>query len=118
MKVETQTNDNRLRISTDAARRANLTVPEQSSANDGDVLAEQEQARWSGTVVGAGVGFAAVGVLVLVWWAVAVLGNYPAYLLPTPLAVGQRMWEMLLDGSLLGHVWTTSIEAGLGFLLA
>lgn len=57
-------------------------------------------------------------VLGLGWWALAVLGNYPAFILPTPLAVGQRMWGMLLDGSLAGNFLTTVTEAGLGFLLA
>jgi NitT/TauT family transport system permease protein len=56
--------------------------------------------------------------LVLVWWAIAVFGQYPAYLLPTPAAVANRWWSMLLDGSLLGHFGTTTLEAGLGFLVA
>jgi NitT/TauT family transport system permease protein len=56
--------------------------------------------------------------LVLVWWAIAVFGQYPAYLLPTPAAVANRWWSMLLDGSLLGHFGTTILEAGLGFLVA
>jgi NitT/TauT family transport system permease protein len=57
-------------------------------------------------------------ILVLVWWAIAAFGQYPAYLLPTPAAVANRWWSMLLDGSLLGHFGTTILEAGLGFLVA
>lgn len=57
-------------------------------------------------------------VLVLVWWAISAFGQYPAYLLPTPAAVADRWWSMLLDGSLLGHFGTTILEAGLGFLVA
>ena len=57
-------------------------------------------------------------ILVLVWWAIAAFGRYPAYLLPTPAAVADRWWSMLLDGSLLGHFGTTILEAGLGFLVA
>jgi NitT/TauT family transport system permease protein len=64
------------------------------------------------------IGALAVVTLVLLWWGVAVLGNYPAFILPTPLQVGQRVWAMLLDGSLLGHTWTTLLEAGLGFIAA
>lgn len=68
------------------------------------------------------IGLASVVALVLIWWAVAVLGNYPAYILPTPLQVGARIWSMLLDGSLVGshpgHAWYTLREAGLGFLIA
>ena len=56
--------------------------------------------------------------LVLVWWAIAAFGQYPTYLLPTPAAVADRWWAMLLDGSLLGHFATTILEAGLGFLVA
>ncbi|MBF6612363.1 MAG: ABC transporter permease [Chloroflexi bacterium] len=56
--------------------------------------------------------------MLLLWWGIAAIGNYPAFILPTPLVVGQRMWAMLLDGSLLGHFWTTTLEAGLGFLVA
>jgi putative riboflavin transport system permease protein len=63
-------------------------------------------------------GFLAVALLVLVWWTVAVLGNYPTFLLPTPLDVADRIWSMLLDGSLLRHLGTTILEAGLGFLVA
>jgi NitT/TauT family transport system permease protein len=57
-------------------------------------------------------------VLVLAWWAIAALGQYPTYLLPTPAGVAERWWSMLLDGSLLGHFGTTILEAGLGFLVA
>jgi NitT/TauT family transport system permease protein len=56
--------------------------------------------------------------LVLAWWAIAVFGQYPSYLLPTPAAVANRWWSMLLDGSLLGHFATTILESGLGFLVA
>jgi NitT/TauT family transport system permease protein len=59
-----------------------------------------------------------IGALILVWWGVAVLGNYPPFILPTPPAVAERMWAMLMDRSLLGHWLTTLLEAGLGFLLA
>jgi NitT/TauT family transport system permease protein len=61
---------------------------------------------------------ATLAILVLVWWAIAAFGQYPAYLLPTPAAVANRWWSMLLDGSLLGHFGTTILEAGLGFLVA
>jgi NitT/TauT family transport system permease protein len=56
--------------------------------------------------------------IILLWWAAVVLGNYPTWFLPTPALVGERMWSMLLDGSLGKHFWTTVGEAGLGFLLA
>lgn len=47
------------------------------------------------------------------------MGNYPQFILPTPLSVAERMWEMLLDGSLLLLHWrATALEAGLGFMVA
>ncbi len=57
-------------------------------------------------------------VLVGGWWALAALGNYPPYILPTPPLVAERAWGMVLSGSLFGHFWTTFLEAGLGFLVA
>lgn len=68
-------------------------------------------------------GRVAIGVLTLFvlvggWWALAVVGNYPPYILPTPPLVAERAWGMIVSGSLLGHFWTTFLEAGLGFLLA
>lgn len=76
------------------------------------------QKRWKALFIRTAAGVLTIAALVLVWWAIAVIGNYPTFILPTPLDVGQRMWEMLLDGSLIRHFWTTTLEAGLGFLLA
>lgn len=59
-----------------------------------------------------------LSVLVLVWWLVSIVGNYPSYILPTPAQVAVTIWEMLLDGSLFLHFGTTVLEAGLGFLVA
>lgn len=64
------------------------------------------------------VGVGALAALVLIWWTIAVLGHYPAFILPTPLAVVQRFWVVLLDGTLLPNFATTVTEAALGFLLA
>jgi len=63
-------------------------------------------------------GVGSIALLVLGWWAVAVIGNYPDYILPTPPLVAERLWEMALRGSLFVHIRTTVMEAGLGFLLA
>ena len=68
--------------------------------------------------VNASIGLLTLVVLVGVWWAVAVIGNYPPYILPTPPAVAERLGSMLVDGTLAKHFWTTIMEAGLGFLLA
>jgi NitT/TauT family transport system permease protein len=65
-----------------------------------------------------GIGILMLALLVGVWWAVAVLGNYPPYILPTPPAVAERLWSTLLDGTLITDFGVTVLEAGLGFLLA
>jgi NitT/TauT family transport system permease protein len=70
-----------------------------------------------GTLGRALVGVVALAGLVLVWGRV-VVGGYPPYILPAPLDVAERTWGMLLDGSLLLHFGTTTLEAGLGFVLA
>jgi NitT/TauT family transport system permease protein len=63
-------------------------------------------------------GLMSVVVLVLVWWAVAAIGNYPTFILPTPLDVAEKMGRMALDGSLFSNTWTTVVEASLGFIVA
>jgi NitT/TauT family transport system permease protein len=118
MKAETTTTGRALRAQAKTTANPSPSASRQVAPVNTDLPAQSERSRWAGPLLRAGVGLAAVSGLVLIWWAVAVLGNYPAYLLPTPLAVAQRMWEMLLDGSLWGHLWTTSLEAGLGFLVA
>ena len=83
----------------------------------GDVLRSAAQAGSRGLRKTLAV-LVTLALLVGVWWAVAVFGNYPSYLLPTPADVVARWWELLLDGSLLLHFRTTVLEAGLGFLVA
>jgi NitT/TauT family transport system permease protein len=68
--------------------------------------------------VNIAIGMLMLALLVGVWWAVAVLGNYPPYILPTPPAVAERLWSTLLDGTLITDFGATILEAGLGFLLA
>jgi len=70
-----------------------------------------------------------IGALVL-WQAIVILGDFPAFILPTPGLVGARLVEVLKDGSLLRHSWITFGEvlaglaiglgtaAFLGYLLA
>jgi NitT/TauT family transport system permease protein len=74
---------------------------------------------WRVVFLRMAVGLGAIALLVLVWWALAVLGNYPAFILPTPGAVAERVGAMLADGSLLGHAGTTLLAEALpGFLVA
>jgi NitT/TauT family transport system permease protein len=52
---------------------------------------------------------------VAVWQAVVWLGNYPPFILPSPLVVANRFLQALIDGTLPGHATTTLQEIVLGF---
>lgn len=80
--------------------------------------AAESARRWRTGLIRTAVGLAALVTLVMLWWALAAYGGYPSYILPSPGAVAQQMWSMLLDGSLALHFGTTLLESGLGFLLA
>ena len=55
---------------------------------------------------------AAIGVVVLVWELVVLLGLKPTYVLPPPLEVGQRLVENLTDTTLLAAIATTMKGGG------
>ncbi len=78
----------------------------------------QRPINWRGVLTRVSVAVLSLVLLVGLWWGIALLGNYPDFILPTPLAVAERFWSVLLDGSLLGHARTTITEAALGFLFA
>lgn len=62
----------------------------------------------------------ALGVLTLgvaLWAALVEWQDLPAFILPSPLAVGQKFWLVLLDGTLLRHAQVTLVEIALGLLL-
>ncbi len=92
-----------------------LTTQQQKEAELQDEVAQTPRRSVLPTIA---VGLFTAICMLLLWWGIAVIGNYPSFILPTPLVVAQRMWAMLLDGSLLSHFWTTTAEAGLGFLFA
>jgi len=54
---------------------------------------------------------------ILIWSLVARLGDFPAFILPMPLLVWQRFIEVLVDGSLLRHTFSTLSEVLLGLML-
>lgn len=94
---------------------------DRAALQDAVSLAPDETSRGEAvraTLARALIGLAALGGLVLVWWGLVALGDYPPYILPAPLDVAERIWSMLLDGSLMLHFGTTTLEAGLGFALA
>ncbi len=58
----------------------------------------------------------ALGVLVLlaVWQIVTMLEIYPTFIIPTPLSVLQRLFDVARDGSLWSNTWTTLVEMLVG----
>jgi len=58
---------------------------------------------------------AAFVVFVVVWQAIVVLGDYPAFILPAPLQVGRRLVEAWTDGTIAPHALATLQEVVLGF---
>jgi NitT/TauT family transport system permease protein len=57
------------------------------------------------------------GLAVLTWHLIARLGNFSAYILPTPVQVFWRMIEVITDGSLLRNALVTLEEVLAGLLL-
>jgi NitT/TauT family transport system permease protein len=51
------------------------------------------------------------------WQLVVFLGDYPPFILPTPLQVGQRLVEVLWDGSLIRHSLVTLGEVASGLAI-
>jgi NitT/TauT family transport system permease protein len=68
-----------------------------------------------------GLPVAAVGAslvaFVLLWQAVVFVGNYPPFILPGPLTVGQRFVRAWSDGTMWPHFRTTLVEVLLGFAI-
>jgi NitT/TauT family transport system permease protein len=61
--------------------------------------------------------FASLGVFLGLWQAIVVIGNYPPFILPGPLVVGQRFVRAWTDGTIWPHFTTTFVEVVLGFLI-
>ena len=60
--------------------------------------------------------FVAFVVFLAGWQLLVVVGNYPAFILPGPLVVGERFVSAWQDGTMTPHVVTTLAEIGLGFI--
>jgi len=58
-----------------------------------------------------------LAVAVILWYLVALLGHFPAFILPTPGLVWQRFWQVLLDGTLLKNALVTLQEVLAGLAL-
>lgn len=60
------------------------------------------------------VGLGSLLVGVVVWEILARTSELPAFILPTPARVAERLWMTLLDGSLVRHTVVTLLEVFLG----
>jgi NitT/TauT family transport system permease protein len=60
---------------------------------------------------------ASLVVFVLVWQLVVFVSGFPPYILPGPLAVGERFVRAWFDGTMWPHVAATLIEVLLGFAM-
>ncbi|MEA3349753.1 MAG: ABC transporter permease [Chloroflexota bacterium] len=56
-------------------------------------------------------------ILLITWQTVIVLGDFPAFILPSPGDVWARFLQILMDGSLLRHLATTLKEVLMGLAL-
>lgn len=74
------------------------------------------------TIVRIGLTLLSFAAFLTLWQAVAWLGDYPPFILPTPRLVAVRLAEIAMDGSLWRHTWVTLREVlaglGLGALVA
>lgn len=66
---------------------------------------------------GAGPIVGALVVFVVVWRLVVAISGLPAFILPTPEAVGARFVTAWLDGTIEPHLAVTLVEVALGFAL-
>lgn len=81
--------------------------------------------RWHGLLIPLSLGLGLLG-----WEVLTQVGQYPAFILPGPARVWQRLVDVVLDGSLAGHLQTTlsevlaglavglSVASVLGYLIA
>lgn len=58
-----------------------------------------------------------IGVFVLIWWVYVAVKEVPAYMLPAPDAVWSSLVKLVTDGTVWPHLWTTSYEVILGFVI-
>jgi NitT/TauT family transport system permease protein len=54
---------------------------------------------------------------ILLWESIVQLGDFPAFILPSPILVGERFLSVLSDGSLLRHLISTLMEVLVGLAL-
>ncbi len=58
-----------------------------------------------------------VGVFIALWWIYVAVKHVPAYILPSPPKVWSRLVKMFVKGTVYAHLWTTTYEVILGFVI-
>lgn len=58
-----------------------------------------------------------VGVFIAIWWIYVAVKHVPAYILPSPPKVWNSLEKMFVNGTVYPHLWTTTYEVILGFVI-
>ena len=58
-----------------------------------------------------------VGVFIAIWWIYVAVKHVPAYILPSPPKVWNSLVKMFVKGTVYAHLWTTTYEVILGFVI-
>ena len=58
-----------------------------------------------------------VGVFIAIWWIYVAVKHVPAYILPSPPKVWNSLEKMFVKGTVYAHLWTTTYEVILGFVI-
>ena len=58
-----------------------------------------------------------IGVFVLAWLIYTTVKDVPLYILPSPVEVGKSLIEMFADGTVYPHLWATTYEVIIGFII-
>lgn len=58
-----------------------------------------------------------VGVFIALWWIYVAVKHVPAYILPSPPKVWSSLVKMFVKGTVCAHLWTTTYEVILGFVI-
>ena len=58
-----------------------------------------------------------VGVFIAIWWIYVAVKHVPAYILPSPPKVWNSLEKFFVKGTVYPHLWTTTYEVILGFVI-
>lgn len=55
--------------------------------------------------------------LILIWGIATMMGDFPSFILPSPVAVWDRFWQVISDGTLARHTFYTLFEVVTGLVI-